>query len=217
MSTSSSLRITGPLAITVPGNSFAFCANQNVASISFTLKIITFPTNGQCIFLGAVYSGNVNQGGYIGQTQNVYPVNETVLNWGPGYLSTNFSYLQGGTYFIAMTWDAGNLSSIWVNDFNGTPIFSTTSPSAGWGPSTIVMGNCFPASGAVETQMQDLAMSPSYAFTAANVLALRNQTATAIQIDPSFSYWPLGGGTIGATPSLSDSGFQDSKCARAQF
>ena len=217
MPTSSSLKITGNLAITVPGNSWAFCANQGVASLSFTLKVLTYPTNGQCIFVGAVYSGNINQGGFVGQTQNVFPVNQTAFNWGPGNLSTNFDWQQGGTYFLAMTWDAGSLSSIWVNDFNGTPIFSVTAAASNWGPETIVIGNAFPGSNAVVTQMQDLAISPSYALTAANVLALRNQSMRAIDIDPSFSEWSLGGGTIGATAALSDAGFLDANARGLNF
>jgi len=221
MPTSSSLRITGAIALATPSDSTNFFASQPIASMLATIKLnSSVPLNQYLYLLAAGVAGpNV----YASFIQPWTTANQLFLcnNLGAnGALGYALNVLPGGTYSIAATWNAGNLSSIWVNDYNGTPVFSTTAAAGTYAANyQLILGQFYNAGMTAwgDYQIQDLAISPSYALTAADVLAYRNQAKTPLQIDASFSWWPLGGGTIGATPTLSDAGLQDQNARAVNF
>ncbi len=201
---SNSLRITGPWEVRTPSTSLPF--QKAACSISCLLRFNAFG-NG---YSGTLFGGDLFQV-FMGQ-QFAGTLNAMPLAFGAGYpLYYQLPFQIGTVYHVALVWNAAGTSSIYVNNYNGTAVQTAQSAlnSTSGGASYLKLGFFDQTLSTIDYQISNLAVWGSYALTSADVIALRNQTSTPMQIGSgSIAWWTLSG-TPGATPAFTDAGFQD--------
>ncbi len=184
------------------------------SSFSCTFKFNSFGAPYGGLFVSGVDSGTPNGLGNPTIAGVNLDVQSIEFKWGPGLIYTYRTMQLGTSHFLAMTNNAAGVSKCWLD---GNLVASGSFGSTGWqwANAQIAIGIFGSASGC-NIQLQDLAMSATYIWQDADIPQLFNQSKTAIQIDPSFSYWPLSG-TIGATPVIGDFGLNDQNARASNF
>ncbi len=198
-----SLHCAGKGVLQHTGGTLGLLSNKSAASLSFFLQINSNAglnlTTGTQIISWASGSGGVT---YFPATQTL----TLTIGGQSGAVCTTVPIQLGIGYHFMVSWQSGS-QVIYLNGLSyatGSLSVNTASYSG------IQIGSNPGGSVATDHYISDLAIWGSYAATAADAAALTARTSTPLRLSTAASaWWPLGGGTVGTVPSISDVWFSD--------
>ncbi len=197
-----SLHCAGQCLLQHSGGTTGLLSNRSAASLAFSLNINS--NAGLNLATGTtILKWTTGNGSVI-----YYPATKllTLAFYGQsGNFTTSVPIQVGIGYHFALSWTNGSQ----VLYLNGLP-YATDSLATNTASVSMIQVGANAGTVATDHYVSDLCEWSSYALSANDAAALASKTSTPVQLGTPASLWfPLGGGSFGGTPAITDTWFAD--------